>query len=316
MASDEQVSNDYEEPGDSTNGGPILGVDSTSNQTIEPKTNIPDESSFGALPPEIRNRIYLYASVKPTRIHLAAAFKKQRYKWHDNPTTSKLSGFGVPSIAQTNKQFRRECLGVYYGMNKFVFLFNARSQRSEKVCRRSLRDMIDIIGRSVKMMQPKALEVRFTSTRRMDAASLRSILACFVLMHLNGVRRDKDPNSRIIKATTAGRALKQSAPIAGVTRLLYRLGRRLSVTGCICGAHACRIGINGELIEGRKKSMFVCSESSDQADSEIDRWIFCQKGQSKYLMVPDVHKFMTKLGLKRPEVRICEIIRLSSRHDS
>jgi hypothetical protein len=198
MTSGEQVNNDYGESGDSTNGGPILGVDPNSNQTIEPKTNIPDESSFGALPPEIRNIIYWYVSVKPTRIHLAAAFKKQRYKWHDDATSSKLSGFGVPSIAQTNKQFRRECLGVYYGMNTFVFVYNAGTQRSERVSCGSLRDTIDIIGRSVKMMQPKALEMRFTSTRRMNDASLRSILGCFVLMHFNGVRRNKNPNSRII----------------------------------------------------------------------------------------------------------------------
>jgi hypothetical protein len=310
MTSGEQVNNDYGESGDSTNGGPILGVDPNSNQTIEPKTNIPDESSFGALPPEIRNRIYWYVSVKPTRIHLAAAFKKQRYKWHDDATSSKLSGFGVPSIAQTNKQFRRECLGVYYGMNTFVFVYNAGTQRSERVSCGSLRDTIDIIGRSVKMMQPKALEMHFTSTRRMNDAYLRSILGCFVLMHFNGVRRNKNSNSRIIKATTAGRALKKAAPIAGVTRLLYRLGRRLSVKGCTCGR-----------IEGRKKSMFVCSEHSDQecsdrGDYEIDCWIFCQKGRSKYFMMPNVHKFMSKLGLKRPEVRIFETIRPSSRHDS
>jgi hypothetical protein len=322
MASGEQVNNDYEEPGDSTNGGPILGVASTSNQTIEPKTNVPDEFSFGALPPEIRNRIYWYASVKSAPIHLAAAFNKKRFKWHDDATTSKLSGYGVPSITQTNKQFRQECLGVYYGMNKFVFNFNAHSQRSEKVCRRSLRDIIAIIGRSMRMMQPKAFEMRLTSTRRMDIASLRYLLACFVLMHLNGVRPTKDPNSRIIKTTTAVREVKEKAtPISGVIRSLFGLSGHLCVQRCTNGEHAFLIGVNGERIEERKKRLFECSqcsiqECSDQTDCEIDCYIFCQKGQGKYFMRPDVHKFMSRLGLKRPGVRVCEIIRDSFRHKS
>jgi hypothetical protein len=161
MASNRQLVNkDHRELVDLASGGSFLGVGPTSVQTIEPKPNIPDESSFGGLPPEIRNRIYWYASVHSAPIHLAAAFDKQRTKWHDDAAASKLFKSGVPPIAQTNKQFRRECLGVYYGMNSFVFMFNASTEFSEEGSMFCLSEIILIIRQALHAAKSAQVHVQ------------------------------------------------------------------------------------------------------------------------------------------------------------
>jgi hypothetical protein len=106
-------------------------------------------------------------------IYLAAAFPNHYTRWYDAATASKLSRFHVPPIAQTNKQFRHECLGVYYGMNSFVFMFNADTQPSEDSSVIALWDIIAIIGRPIKTIQPKAFEIRFISTRNLTFFTLQ-----------------------------------------------------------------------------------------------------------------------------------------------
>jgi hypothetical protein len=313
MTSAEQVNNHCREPVDSTNGGPFLGVDSTSIQTIEPEPNIADESSFGGLPPEIRNRIYWYTSMESAPIYLAAAFPKHYTRWYDAAAASKLSRFHVPPIAQTNKQFRHECLGVYYGMNSFVFMFNADTQPSEDSSVIALWDIIAIIGRPIKTIQPKAFEIRFISTRDLTFFTLQEIVLCFQSMDLNGPCPTKDLGSRMIKTTTANRNMQNSAQIREVLRRLFKLSVRLYVERCTCEKHARRIGANGKSI-GRGVRMMDCPH---RRQYELERLIFCQKRHDKYFVREDIRSFMSKRGLERPQkVRMWEIFRRSFRFEN
>ena len=305
MMSAEQVKSYCREPVDSTSGGPFLGANPTSIQTIEAKPNISDESSFGGLPPEIRNRIYWYASVEPAPIYLAAAS-------HDDAASSELSRYGVPPIAQTNKQFRHECLGVYYGMNSFLFLFNAGTQLYEEGSILALWDIIDIIGRSINMIQPEAFELRFTSTSNLTFFTLQEIVLCFQSMFLNNLRPTKDLGGGIIKTTIADLNTKKSAHIREVVRRLFRLSVRLYLKPCTCEEHARPIGANGKII-GRGVRMLDCSHGRQY---ELERLMFCQKRHGMYSMRGPIGSFMYKRGLKRPKVRIWEILRPSFTHES
>jgi hypothetical protein len=294
MVSGEQTNNNRRKPVEQTNGSQCQGADPTFIQTIEPKTNTPDASSFGGLPPEIRNIICWYASVEPTPIHLSAVS-------HDVAAASKLSTFGVPAIAQTNKQFRHECLGVYYGMNSFVFMFNAHTQLSEEASILALWDIIDIIGHSIKIVQRKAFEMRFTNTSNLTFFTLQQIVLCFQSIHLDGLRSFKDLGSRAIKTTTANRNMENSALILAVVNDLFDLSEGLCFELCRCEQHARRIGVNGRSI-GRKVRVMNCSHCRQY---ELERLVFCQKRYGEDIKI---RRFMVKPGLKRQRVRICGII--------
>jgi hypothetical protein len=301
MASGEQVDNDCRRPVEHTNGSQCQGVDPTSIHTIEPKTDIPLGSPLGGLPPEIRNRIYWYTSVQSAPIHLAAAL-------HDEAAASKLSKFGVPPIAQTNKQFRHECLGVYYGMNSFVFMFNASTQSSEEGSILALWDIIDIIGHSIKMIQSEAFEIRFTSTRNLTFFMLQEIVLCIQSAHLNGPCPTKNLGNRMIK-TTADRNIENSALVLPVVNELFELSEELCFEPCTCEEHARRTGVNGRSIERRVRVM----DCSHCRQYELERLIFCQKRHSVY---SKVGRLMLKGGLEGQRVRIREIIWQSFRHES
>jgi hypothetical protein len=284
-----------------TNGSQCQGVDRTSIQTIEPKTKIPDASSFGGLSPEIRNMIYWYASVDSAPIHLAAAL-------HDDAAGLKLSKFGVPPIAQSNKQFRHECLSIYYGMNPFVFMFNASTQLSEEGSFLALWYIIDIIGHSIKKFQSEAFETRSTSTSNLTFLTLQDIVLCIQSVHLVGPCHTKDLGSRIIK-TTATRNLENSALFLAVVNVLFALSEELCFEPCKCEQHARRIGVNGRSI-GRRVSMMDCSHCRQY---ELERLIFCQKRYGEDIKM---RRFMVKQGMKRPRVRIWEILQPSFRRES
>jgi hypothetical protein len=217
--------------------------------------------------------------------------------WHEDAlyaaNASEVPAFGVPKMAQTNKQFRHECLGIFYGENTFVLVYNAHTPQFELDSLTVLEAMVDIIGPSIKAIRPKALEIRFTYTLNINISSCLRLARSFGVMHNKGLTPATD--KRIIKPTTAGEHLIDGAPIRTIVQHLFSLGIYLSGRRCKCEKHTKRVNIDGKLRTLRVR-LFECES---QSQCELERLIFCKKMRVSYFMLPEVHRFLTKLGLSR-----------------
>jgi hypothetical protein len=256
-----------------------------------------DTSLFGLLPGELRNRIYEFVVTKPHPIRLPRKISyASQAAWYEDARlagASQLPAFGVPTIAQINRQFRHECLSIFYGKNTFVFVYNARTPAFETSSLTALYTVIEIIGHSIKRIQPRSFEIRFTHAINMKFSSFQHLAKCFALMHQHGLRPvTKD---RIIKATTAGKGAELSAPIRAITGHLFTLGLRLAGKRCECKIHA------------KDKDVKAC-ECDSQVRYELKRLIFCKKVRGEYFMRREIIEFLSKIGLRRPQVCIRNIL--------
>ena len=193
-------------------------------------------------------------------------------------------------------------------MNSFVFMLNASTQLSEEGSILALWDIIDIIGHSIKMIQSEAFEIRFTNTSNLTLFTLQDIVLCIQSVHLVGPCHNKDLGSRIIK-TTATRNMGDSALLLAVVNIIFELSEELCFEPCKCEQHARRIGVNGRSI-GRRVRVMDCSHCRQY---ELERLIFCQKRCGEDIKM---RRFMAKQGMKRPRVRIWEILQPSFRRES
>jgi len=254
---------------------------------------VTDASLFGRLPGELRNRIYELVVVKPFPIRLPRKINHS-YKatWYEDARlagASHLPAFGVPTFAQINRQFRHECLSIFYGKNTFVFVYNARTPAFESSSLTALYAVVEIIGHSIKNIQPRAFEIRFTHAINMKFASFQHLAKCFALMHQHGLRPVM--KDRIIKTTAADNKAGTGTPIRVITGHLFTLGLRIAGKRCKCNLHA------------KDKSIKIY-ECDYQVRYELNRLIFCKEKQGHYFMRSEIVEFLSKIGLRRPKVRI------------
>jgi hypothetical protein len=177
-----------------------------------------------------------------------------------------------------------------------VFVYNARTPAFESSSLAALYAVIEIIGHSIKRIQSRGFEIRFTHAINMKFSSFRHLAKCFALMHQHGLRPVM--KDRIIKTTTAGNSAEADAPIRAITVHLFTLGLRLAGKRCKCKIHA-------------KDKDVKAYECDSQVRYELKRLIFCKEARGEYFMRREIIEFLSKIGLRRPQVCIHGTIPLS-----
>lgn len=116
-----------------------------------------DESLFGKLPPELRNRIFHIVLSRPSRVYIPIeSYLDDHYDLNDY-----VHERDALNLAATCKQIRSECLPVFFAVNEFVLSSNSldwlsppsRDSRRRRNTRRevqALRGWIHSLGTSVE----------------------------------------------------------------------------------------------------------------------------------------------------------------------
>jgi hypothetical protein len=181
----------------------------------------------------------------------------------------RLDKFRVPALAQACKLMRRECLEVYYSINKFLFVFSCSNYgKSEKDGLASLCAMGKIFGRRMQLLRPQALEIHFLEALSMSRDTWKLMAVFFAKLHANGLKVESDVRQRQLSFSVGWVGAAETGPAVKI------LMARLSAIGVVLSQKPC--GCKNQPIKSasskkRRLMMFECDKDVESTMNRMMR---------------------------------------------